>query len=168
MSLRNLLLLNHAFLFLCTSMYLGTGWSLLLFSFPIADQLTPDNYYMQFVPQVDAATQFFTYMTIAMGIAALVMIISEWKKGRGRWLPVIVLVAIVAATLLTTQFILPYNDEMREGIAEAGRLHEILGKWMTLNRVRVSLWTIQWGSMMIFFAIRLTDLGKSSPNPQTA
>lgn len=30
---------NHAILFLCTSMYLGTGWSLALFSFPVARRL---------------------------------------------------------------------------------------------------------------------------------
>ena len=28
--------------------------------FPISPELTPDNYYMQFVPQVTAATQFST------------------------------------------------------------------------------------------------------------
>ena len=30
---------NHAVPFLCTSMYLGTGWSLALFSFPVARML---------------------------------------------------------------------------------------------------------------------------------
>lgn len=31
-------------------MYLGTGWPLILFSFPLASKLCPDNYYKQFVP----------------------------------------------------------------------------------------------------------------------
>jgi hypothetical protein len=33
-------------------MYLGTGWPLILFSFPLASKLCRDNYYKQFVPQV--------------------------------------------------------------------------------------------------------------------
>ena len=49
------LAINNLFLFLCTAMYLGTGWSPVLFSFPIAPKLRPDNYYNQFVPQVTAA-----------------------------------------------------------------------------------------------------------------
>ena len=53
----------YAFLFLCVSMYFGTGWSLWLFSFPVTPQLTPAIYYLQFVPQVTAATEFFTQMT---------------------------------------------------------------------------------------------------------
>ncbi len=50
-----LLVASYMLLFACTSMYFGTGWSLVLFSFPTADQLTPDNYYSHFVPQVEAA-----------------------------------------------------------------------------------------------------------------
>src|SRR5439155_23075680 len=34
--------INNALLFLCVSMYLGTGWSMVLFYFPIAPQLTVD------------------------------------------------------------------------------------------------------------------------------
>jgi hypothetical protein len=43
---------KHIFLFLGTLMYLGTGWPLILFSFPLASNPCPDNYYKQFVPQV--------------------------------------------------------------------------------------------------------------------
>ena len=43
---------NHIFLFLGTLMYVGTGWPLILFSFPLASKLCPDNYYKQFAPQV--------------------------------------------------------------------------------------------------------------------
>jgi hypothetical protein len=64
------LAINNLFLFLCTAMYLGTGWSLVLFSFPIAAKLRPDNYYNQFVPQVTAATKFFTVMTVLMAVSA--------------------------------------------------------------------------------------------------
>ncbi len=70
-------------------MYLGTGGSLVLFSFPLAPQLTPDNYYLQFVPQVQAATAFFTTMTKVMLACGLIMLIAEWRQ-RTRWVPIIV------------------------------------------------------------------------------
>jgi hypothetical protein len=149
---RNLLILNHAVLFLCTSMYLGTGWSLVLFSFPVASQLTPATYYMQFVPQVEAATRFFTWMTLLMIVLGLVMVRAEWHRPY-RWIPVIVLAGIVAATLLTTQFILPLNDQMEAGITDQGTLDGVLDRWMSLNRVRVALWTVQWVAMMTYFGL---------------
>lgn len=145
-----LLMLNHSLLFLCTSMYLGTGWSLVLFSFPTAGELTTDNYYMQFVPQVTAATHFFTYMTIVMMVCAAIMIWSEWKT-RERWVPIVVMLGILAATGLTKWVIFPLNDEMASHITDAARLPVVLGEWMNLNRVRVSIWTVQWACMMFWF-----------------
>jgi hypothetical protein len=148
-----LLVLNHSLLFLCTSMYLGTGWSLVLFSFPIAPELTPGNYYMQFVPQVTEATRFFTWMTMLMLVLAGVMLWSEWRTP-SRWAPITVLLGVIAATGLTMAFILPYNAEMAAGITEQARLNEVLGRWMSLNRVRVGLWTVQWLAMMLYFAVK--------------
>jgi hypothetical protein len=148
-----LLVLNHAVLFLCTSMYLGTGWSLVLFSFPIAPRLTVDTYHMQFVPQVKAATRFFTGMTMLMILTAGVMTVSEWRTTL-RWVPIVVLLGVVAATLLTTSRILPLNRRMEEGIRDPAELGDILARWMALNRVRVWLWTLQWAAMMWYFASR--------------
>lgn len=153
MTTKKLLVLNNALLFLCVSMYLGTGWSLILFSFPIAPQLTIDNYYMQFVPQVTAATHFFTWMTGLMVLLAVIMIVAEWRS-RMRWAPVVVLVGVLAATGLTLRFILPYNAAMSDGITDPVQLQEVLGRWMMLNRIRVGVWTVQWSAMMIFFAVR--------------
>jgi hypothetical protein len=145
--------INHSVLFLCTSVYLGTGWSLVLFSFPIAPELTPDNYYMQFVPQVTAATNFFTYMTMVMIASAVVMIVAEWRSYL-RWFPIGVLLGVVLATALTMIFIIPYNEQMSAGIKDAAVLREVLDKWMNLNVVRVCLWTFQWLCMMAFFFIK--------------
>jgi hypothetical protein len=150
---RRLLILNHSLLLLCCSMYLGTGWSLLLFSFPIAPTLTPDNYYLQFVPQVTAATKFFTYMTMVMIAAGVVMLVAEWRT-RFRWVPVVVLLGVLAATGLTMKFIIPYNEEMAAHITSAARLGEVLDAWMGFNRLRVGLWTVQWLAMMIYFAAK--------------
>ncbi len=145
-----LAMLNAVLLLACTSMYLGTGWSLVLFQFPTARDLTPDNYYSHFVPQVEAATRFFTWMTMVMLVSGSVMTWTEWGQPAG-WAPIVVLVGVVAATLLTTQFILPYNRRMKAGITDHDELHDVLRRWMTLNRVRVGLWTVQWIAMVIWF-----------------
>ena len=146
--------LNACLLFLCTSMYLGTGWSLVLFSFPIAPRLTVDNYYLQFVPQVTAATRFFTWMTLVMLVSAVVLFIAE-RKSLLRWYPVVVSLALVAATLLTRFLIFRYNAEMAAGIRDPARLREVLAAWMTTNSLRVGLWTVQWLGMMGYFAHKL-------------
>ena len=146
--------LNACLLFLCTSMYLGTGWSLVLFSFPIAPQLTVDTYYLQFVPQVTAATRFFTWMTLVMLVSAVALFLAE-RKSPLRWYPAIVLLSVVAATLLTRFLIFRYNAEMASGIRDPARLGEVLSGWMTTNRIRVGLWTVQWLAMMGYFAHKL-------------
>jgi len=148
---RKLLAVNHSILFLCVSMYLGTGWSLILFSFPIAPQLTVENYYLQFVPQVAAATKFFTYMTSLMIVLGVIMTIAEWKTGF-RWVPLVVLAAVVAATGLTMIFIFPLNEAMSKGLTDPGQLKDVLSQWMFLNKIRVGLWTVQWFSLMVYFA----------------
>jgi MFS superfamily sulfate permease-like transporter len=151
---RKLLVLNHSLLFLCTSIYLGTGLSLVLFSFPVSPRLTPDNYYLQFVPQVTAATRFFTWMTLLLIALAVVMLVAEWRS-RLRWCPAVVLAGVVAATGLTIAFILPYNEQMAAGITDPVQLREVLDRWMALNRVRVGMWAMQWLAMMTYFAVKL-------------
>ncbi|MDI1483406.1 acetoacetate decarboxylase family protein [Polyangium sp. y55x31] len=143
--------LNACLLFLCASMYLGTGWSLVLFTFPIAPQLTVDNYYLEFVPQVTAATHFFTWMTLVMLLSSGALFIEE-RRSRLRWYPAVVFLGVVAATLLTRFVIFRYNAEMAAGIVDPGRLAEVLAAWMTTNRIRVGLWTVQWLAMMCYFA----------------
>ncbi|WP_404373050.1 hypothetical protein ACIHQR_18300 [Corallococcus coralloides] len=147
-------LANACLLFLCTSMYLGTGWSLILFSFPIAPQLTVDNYFLQFVPQVQAATRFFTWMTAVMLLSSGVL---AWRERRTALLlyPLVVLLAVVVATLLTRIFIFPYNAEMAAGITSPERLREVLDAWMRMNRIRVGLWTVQWLFTLGYFVHRV-------------
>ncbi|MGQ1785936.1 MULTISPECIES: hypothetical protein [unclassified Saccharicrinis] len=148
--MKKLLTLNKVVLFACVSMYFGTGWSLVLFSFPAAPELTPDNYYMQFVPQVQAATDFFTYMTMLMMLCCAIFIFGEWKTSL-KWYPIIVLTLVILATLLTIYFIFEYNQEMAAGVDDPVRLKIVLNQWMNLNRIRVSIWTLQWVTMAIYF-----------------
>lgn len=151
--MKTLLTLNKALLFACVSMYFGTGWSLVLFSFPIASELTPDNYYMQFIPQVTAATHFLTYMTIVMMVCCLIFIIEKWKSA-SKWYPIIVLAAVIAATALTEIYILPYNEQMAKGITDAAALQQILHKWMQLNIIRTCIWSLQWLTMTVYYSTR--------------
>ena len=158
---RGLLILNHSLLFLCVSMYLGTGWSLVLFSFPTARHLTPTNYYYAFVPQVAAATEFFTRMTKLMIVLGIIMLVAEWKTGF-RCVPIIVLLAVFAATGLTLKSILPLNQAMTHGIKDVAELQTTLGHWMYLNKIRVSLWTVQWAAMIAYFALKITNRGATA------
>jgi len=157
-----LLVLNSSFLFACASMYLGTGWSLILFSFPIVPQLTPASYYLAFVPEVAAATHFFTGMTVAMLVSAIIMAVAEWKTGY-RWAPIAVFLAVVAATVLTEHNIFPLNAKMDAGIKDPAELQTVLAQWTMLNRVRVWIWTAEWAAMMAYFACRARAATQEAP-----
>ena len=145
-----LLTFNKLLLLSSIAMYFGTGWSLVLFSFPTAHELTPANYYSHFVPQVTAATNFFRVMTMVMIVSCIILIIEEWRT-RLKWYGVGILLAVVVATALTILYIFPYNRAMAAGITSATELTEVLRKWMRLNIIRVLLWTVQWLLALAYF-----------------
>ncbi len=141
---------NNAVLFLCCSIYLGTGVSLVFFQLPLEPQLTVDNYYMIFVEPVQNATNFFTYMTSVMLLTGFIMLATEWFSGM-KWVPIIVLLSVIAATGVTLTLIFPLNQELTAGVSSNERLAEVFTRWAGLNRLRVSLWAIQWVAMMYYF-----------------
>ena len=146
---------NDLFLLLSVSIYLGTGVSLVLFQYPQADKLTPDNYYNQFVPQVTVATKFFTVLSTLMLFSAGLMIGFEpvnWE----RIFPSIVEAAIVAATVLAVFWELPINKKMAAHITDQGALDAILAEWMKINWIRFSLWCVQWVGMVVWLGVKLT------------
>jgi MFS superfamily sulfate permease-like transporter len=145
-----LLALNNVLLLLCCSIYLGTGVSLVFFQLPLEPKLTTANYHMIFVEPVTAATHFFTYMTIVMLICAVIMLATEWFTGL-RWVPVVVLLAIILATVLTMVVIIPLNKELAAGVTDPARLKTVFHQWANMNRVRASLWAIQWAAMAYWF-----------------
>lgn len=142
-----------ALMLLFASMYLGTGWSLVLFSFPLREQMTPDNYRLPFVEPVRNATRFFTLMTIAMVVAAVLLIIGEAGTAYV-WVPIVYLVGVIGATAVTVLLIFPYNRELTAGVTDRDRLQVVLGKWMGLTVVRVVLWTVQWVAVALYFALK--------------
>jgi len=149
-----LLSINKAILFACLSMYFGTGWSLVLFSFPIAPKLTPATYYNQFVPQVTSATHFFTYMTMLMLFCCVVFIIEKFKSP-DKWYPILILVLTLATTAITIIFIFPYNNRMAAGITDQAELDTVLTAWIHLNILRVCIWTAMWLVMIIYYSVLL-------------
>ena len=105
---------NAALLLACCSIYLGTGWSMGLFTFPIKPLLTVNNYYLEYVPEIANATLYLTAMTKLMYATLALMIYTEWRTPY-RWFPFLVVVSVTAATLLTVYGIFPYNRLMAGG-----------------------------------------------------
>ena len=141
-------------LFLCASMYLGTGWSLALFTLPGRHTMTVDTYYDQIMAPIGRATRFFTVMTIVMVVAAIVLIVAEW----GSWYvlaPIAVLAAVVGATLLTTLVIFRYNRRLRERITDEGELRQVLERWVFWNWFRLGLWSSQWAAVAAYVGLKL-------------
>ena len=148
-----LLLLGYAILFAGVSIYFGTGWSTVIFQFPTLPELNVSNYYLHFVPQVAAATTFFTILVPVMCIICIVMMKAEWRT-RFRWVPIVVLVAIIAASSVTYFLIFPINREMAARITDAQQLTTAINKWVQYTWYRVVIWTIEWVTLMYYFAAR--------------
>ena len=144
------LLLNNAILMLCCSIYLGTGVTLVFFQLPLEPLLTPDSYYLVFVKPVQLATQFFTWMTVVMLVTGFIMLLSEWFNGI-RWVPLVVLAAVIASTALTILLIFDLNRELANGVSDPARLKALLHTWSGYNRIRAALWAVQWLAMMVWF-----------------
>lgn len=147
-----LIVINATVLLACTSIYLGTGVSLVFFQFPGANKLTPANYHDQFVPQVRVATRFFTVMTTVMLLSAGLMVWSEWGTPDIAW-PIAVIALVVASTALTIRYIFQYNKQMADGITDQVVLTDVLTRWMRLNRLRVAIWAVEWLAIAIWFAV---------------
>jgi hypothetical protein len=151
---QKLLLLNHSILFLGVSIYFGTGWSTFLFDFPVVPKLNVDNYYLHFVPQVAAATSFFTVLVPVMIAAGIVMAVAEWHTCF-RWVPIVVVLAIASASFVTMHFVFPLNKLMAAPIRDPQQLLEVMGKWLFYTRIRIGFWSLEWLSLMYYFAANI-------------
>jgi len=148
---RKLYVLSNALLFMAVSIYFGTGWSTAIFQFPVMPLMTVENYSLHFIPQIDAATSFFTFLVTLMAITCVVMIVGEWRT-RFRWIPILLLLAVIGATSLTQFLVFPVNDVLRNGITSQAQLMEVIVRWKTLTWVRVAIWSFEWALMMFYFA----------------
>lgn len=145
-----LLLLNHVILLMGCSIYFGAGIFLIVFQLPLEPRLTPDNYALVFVEPVQNATRFLTWLTVVMLINVCVMLFTEWFSGI-RWVPVVVLLAIIGATVVTVGFLFDYNRELTEGIRDPERLRVVFHNWADLARLRFAFWVIEWCAMTYWF-----------------
>ncbi|WP_412061640.1 hypothetical protein [Rubrivirga sp. IMCC45206] len=152
-----------AVLFACVSMYFGTGWSTVLFQFPVMPELTPDNYALHFLPQIDAATTVFTVLVTLMLAACAVMLWQEWRT-RFRWVPIALLVLIVVSTGVTMLVVFPINAVLRAGVADLATLRPLVRGWMDWTWVRAALWSAEWAVLMVYLAAKAFPRPAPSPS----
>lgn len=148
---RTLVDINNAYIFFCSSIYLGMFWSLHLFWFPnYPSTLTLENYYDAIIPQTTLATQFFFVTIPIMAVAIVVMLITEWKTHL-RWVPILWIPGLLAPVIVQQAYIEAVNNEFSAGVTSEARLQELLQEWMYLNDVRWIILSIMWGVTMYFF-----------------
>lgn len=143
--------LNNAYIFFCSSLYLGLFWSLHFFWFPhYPDTLNVDNYYDAIIPQTTTATKFFFITIPVMLVAIIIMLITEWKT-KFRWVPILWIPGLLGPVIVQQVFIEDVNDQFKAGVTDMGTLQELLSRWMFLNDVRGVILTIMWCITMYFF-----------------
>ena len=148
---KTLLDLNNAYIFFCSSIYLGMFWSLHYFWFPnYPNTLDLSNYYDAIIPQTDLATKFFFISIPIMSIALVIMLITEWKTGL-RWVPLSWIPGLLAPVLIQQIFIEDVNNQFKAGLKDEETLQTLLTQWMLLNDIRWIILTIMWGITMYFF-----------------
>lgn len=148
---RTLVDINNAYIFFCSSIYLGMFWSLHLFWFPnYPSTLTLENYYDAIIPQTTLATEFFFVTIPIMAVAIVIMLITEWKTHL-RWVPILWIPGLLAPVIVQQAYIEAVNNEFSAGVTSEARLQELLQEWMYLNDVRWIILSIMWGVTMYFF-----------------
>ena len=148
---RTLLDINNAYIFFCSSIYLGMFWSLHFFWFPnYPDTLTVANYYDAIIPQTTTATRYFFITIPIMAVAILIMLITEWKS-RLRWVPLLWIPGLLAPVIVQQAFIERINNAFIAGVSDQETLQSLLKEWMFLNDVRFVVLALMWGVTMYFF-----------------
>lgn len=148
---KTLIDINNAYIFFCASLYLGLFWSLHFFWFPhYPATLTIQNYYDAIIPQTTSATRFFFVSIPIMGLAILIMLITEWK-GRLRWVPLLWIPGLLIPVYVQQHFIERVNDRFKARVTDPGQLHQLLDQWMHLNDIRWVILTVMWFVTLYFF-----------------
>ncbi len=143
--------INNAYIFFCSSLYLGMFWSLHFFWFPhYPETLNINNYYNAIIPQTTTATKFFFITIPIMAIAILIMLITEWK-GKLRWVPITWIPGLLVPVLVQQAYIEDVNNQFIAGITDPLVLQALLDRWMYLNDIRWVILTIMWLITMYFF-----------------
>ena len=148
---RTLLDINNAYIFFCSSIYLGMFWTLHFFFFPnYPTKLNVSNYYDAIIPQTDTATKFFFISIPIMAVALVIMLITEWKT-RFRWIPLVWIPGLLVPVVTQQKFIEDINDQFKAGVTDQAVLQELLKDWMFYNDVRFYILALMWGITMYYF-----------------
>lgn len=148
---QTLLDINNAYIFFCSSIYLGMFWTLHFFFFPnYPSKLNVGNYYDAIIPQTDTATRFFFISIPIMIVALVVMLITEWKT-KLRWVPLAWIPGLLVPVFTQQKYIEDINDQFKAGVTDPVVLQELLKNWMFLNDIRFYILTVMWCITMYFF-----------------
>ena len=121
--------INNALLLFGVSFYMGTGWSTWIFNFPVIPKLTTADYYNHFIPQIAAATDFFTFLVSMMILTGAIMIVGEWNT-KFRWVPIVVVACVIGATCLTVFIIFPGMQQSFRAVTVMGSTGRVRGyRW---------------------------------------
>jgi hypothetical protein len=160
---QTLLDINNAYIFFCSSVYLGMFWSLHFFWFPhYPSTLTVDNYYNAIIPQTTTATRYFFITIPIMSVAILIMLIAEWKS-RLRWVPLAWIPGLLVPVIVQQRYIESINDKFKAGVTDPATLQQLLKQWMFLNDVRWIILTIMWFITMYFFIAKARQIKVIQP-----
>ncbi|WP_343695182.1 hypothetical protein [Flavobacterium sp.] len=143
--------LNNAYIFFCSSVYLGMFWTLHFFWFPhYPSTLNISNYYDAIIPQTETATKYFFVTIPIMSFCLVIMLITEWK-GKLRWVPLLWIPGLLIPVIVQQKFIEDINDQFKAGVTDMTVLQQLLKDWMFYNDVRFYILTIMWAVTMYFF-----------------
>ncbi len=145
------ILLTNVLLLLGASIHLGAGLLLVFGTAPPEAALSAEVYRALFSAQASATSGIFAWISLAMLACAVLMLLSEWFSGL-RFVPVVVLAAIVAAMLATRALALPLDRSLAAGVADpAQHLRPLLERMASLNRIRLALSATEWTAMAYWF-----------------
>jgi len=152
MKIKQILLdINNAYVFFCSSVYLGMFWTLHFFWFPhYPSTLNIANYYNAIIPQTETATRYFFVSIPIMMVALVIMLITEWK-GKLRWVPLAWIPGLLVPVVTQQKFIEDINNQFKAGITDQVVLQGLLKDWMFYNDIRFYILTLMWGITMYFF-----------------
>ena len=139
-----LLTINHVYLLVGATIYVGVLTTLRLFLYPGWDRLRPENMHDQFSAPIALAVRFFVIAIPTWMVANIILIVSEWGEPEV-WLAVLAFLGLMGGSAVFWWGIRPINKEIAAGIDDPEQLTTVLRKWMKINNLR-------WLSVIVFWA----------------
>jgi hypothetical protein len=138
-------------LVLFASIYMGSGYSLVVLQFPGAlKSVNAGNFDDRLGGPIRRATITWTVMVILMVAGGIVLTVHEWDHGGYRYGPLVYVVATVVATAWTLLIIFPVNQRLRDADDDPAEFTRALSLWMKLSVVRFAFWVTEWLAITIW------------------